>query len=117
MKTVNNMRILICLLVLFFSCSTPYKFTQRELPLSESRAAQMVVPKGYSKVERLDTVGRTDEIYHYGGGTIFYFSTITSGNHEWIDTTRHVPKVHPNGAVLYKGMTEGPIWWRETTRP
>ncbi len=78
-----------------------------------SQPVTVMIPAGFARMEKTDTIGRSEVIYHYGGGTTFYLTTITSGAHEWIDTAMHVPKIHPNGALMFKGMTKGPLYWRE----
>jgi hypothetical protein len=100
------------LLIVLVSCS-PFKFRTLQFTDNENHSISVVVPKGYSKVdEGLDTAGNWVRTYHYSGNTKFFIEK-TNREIEWLDTTFHVAKIHPNGAVMYKYMEDGPVYTRE----
>ena len=112
MKTVN-MRLLLFLLLLTAVACSPFKFRSQSFTPAEGETLSVMVPKGYSKVEQgLDTAGNMVRTYYYSGNTRFYVEKVNRSI-EWMDTTFHVPKIHPNGAVMYKYMEDGYIYTRE----
>ena len=108
------MRIAIVLVILFLVACSPFKFRTQQFTAGEGgENFSVVVPKGFSRMEEgLDTAGNFVRTYHYGGNTRFFIEKVNR-EIEWIDTTFHIPKIHPNGALMYKYMEDGPVYTRE----
>ena len=107
------MRITIVILILTLVACSPFKFRSQQFTSGVGDNFSVVVPKGFNRMEEgLDTAGNFVRTYHYGGNTRFFIEKVNR-EIEWIDTTFHVPKIHPNGAVMYKYMEDGPVYTRE----
>jgi hypothetical protein len=95
---------------LFFIACSPYKFRTRTLvdPATQEKIS-VTIPKGFlSQKQGTDTLGNTTWAFKYKGGAQFHFQVIRVTPDEWVDTARHVPQIHPDGAVMYK-------WFEEVT--
>ncbi len=100
---------LIILLTTLFACS-PFKFRT----VQPADNLEVVVPRGFSRSEATkDPTGNPTWVYHYGSGMRFYVTRLETLTPEWIDTARHVPQLHGNGALSYKWMEPGPLYNRE----
>lgn len=108
------MRITIIFILIALASCSPFKFrTQQFSGAQGAENLSVVVPKGYSRMEEgLDTAGNFVRTYHYGGNTRFFIEKVNR-EIEWLDTTYHVARIHPNGAVMYKFMEDGYIYTRE----
>ncbi len=71
------------------------------------------VPKGYKrKSVTTDSAGNRTLQYTYPYDEQLYFSTDTSLS-VFIDTAQHIPRPHLQGGRFYKGVLNGPLFWRE----
>lgn len=106
-------QIIILLFIVVLTACSPFKFRTQQFNDDKNNTLSVVVPKGYSRVEEgLDTAGNFVKTYHYGANTKFFIEKVNR-EIEWMDTTFHVAKIHPNGAVMYKYMEDGYIYTRE----
>lgn len=79
----------------------------------------LVVPKGYLSVEtKNDSLGNQVELFHYPGGATLYASHLSDTTIliQAIDKSINIPKVLPNGGLIYKGMDSTKLFWREIRR-
>ncbi|MBD0294654.1 MAG: hypothetical protein ICV84_05535 [Flavisolibacter sp.] len=106
------------LMIVLFSCS-PYSGLRRQAFQytndNQHHTIRVVVPKGYSRSHSgVDSVGNQTLFYYFPNGALLYFARL-SGNTEIqpFDTTNNIPRQHPIGGVIYKGMNEKGLFWRE----
>jgi hypothetical protein len=79
----------------------------------------IVIPKGYVSVEtKNDSAGNELQIYHYPGGAILYASHLsdTMIQIQPIDKSVNMPRLHPNGGLVYKGQDSTRLFWKEIRR-
>ena len=99
------------LMILFFSCS-PYRGLRKQtfhyINQHQNHSLPVLVPKGYtrSNLEK-DSAGNQIQYYFYLNGAQLYFARITGKKEiQPIDTTTNIPRLHPLGGLIYKGMDE-----------
>jgi hypothetical protein len=77
----------------------------------------VVVPRGYSKkVLSVDEKGNNLLTYSYRNGAVFYLAhlTDTSADLQPVNEAENIARQsHHTGALIYKGMDENYLYWRE----
>ncbi len=110
-----------CLLAVLFgvsSCALFNDFKKREFeygPEAGNRF-QVLIPKGWSKKDiTLDSADYKEQFYTYKNGSVLYFirAADTTKIYQQFDTSRHIPLIHPNGGLIYKGIDPIGLYWRE----
>lgn len=111
-------------LVPFLFCSCFFaapKFRQSTFTYTNENGTQsfpVIVPKGYSAQKfTTDSAGNSGVLYHYGKA-IFYVTYVrdTTQQTQPIDTSMNVPRIHPLGGLIYKGIDAKGAFWREIRR-
>src|SRR5215217_775493 len=77
---------------------------------------RILVPKRYAnKQTSADSAGSQHRYYTYKNGAQLYviYTTDTLTQFQPIDTTTHIPKLHPYGGLMYKGLDSAGLFWRE----
>lgn len=109
----------IFILLFTVSCTLLRGFRKRELAYADAGVngrVRVLVPKGYSReAVQTDSAGNKEQVYTYGGGVSFYFiqAADTVKPHLFIDTSNHVPRLHPAGGRVFKGQNGNGTFWRE----
>ncbi len=84
---------------------------------AQSYTIPIVVPKGFSKEKtEVDSSGNTILSYTYGNHALFYVAHVvdTSLQIQSLVRADNLPQVYrPTGAVVYKGVDSGHLFWRE----
>lgn len=108
------------LLLFGTSCTLLRGYKKREFIYTvnnQPQRAVLLVPKGYGKETIItdSATGNKEQVYTYGGGMLLYFvqAVDTTKLYQFIDTTNHIPKLFPTGGLVYKGMDENGLYWRE----
>jgi hypothetical protein len=81
----------------------------------QSSTIPLVVPKGYTKVEKRDTAGVALQTFYYPSGALLYSAYLTDTAYEVqpFDKTLHQPQIHRLGGLVYKGQDEKELFYRE----
>lgn len=81
----------------------------------QSITIPMVVPKGYVKMEKRDTVGVTLQTFYYPGGAMLYAAYLSDTTFalQPFDLSLHQPQVHRLGGLVYKGQDSNELYYRE----
>lgn len=109
----------ILILIGAVSCSPFSRLKKREFVYAtpgESESVNIMVPSRFTKrVKQTDTTGNAEEVYHYSNGSFLYFVRVldTSKKYQQMDSSLHIPRIHPNGGLIYKGMEKNGKYWRE----
>ena len=91
-----------------------FTYTENNQPQSFS----IIVPPGYtSQKYTTDSLGNTGILYNYGK-SIFYVTYVkdTTQQTQPIDTSMNIPRFHPLGGLIYKGIDAKGNFWREIRR-
>lgn len=104
------------LLILFSSCFLSRNFIKREFVTNTRGSIPLIVPAGFAREEiKFNSAGTKEQVYHYSNGAFFYISS--SGNRinpeQYINMEMNIPREHPKGGLIYKGVMPGPLFWRE----
>lgn len=101
------------LLLILSGCGLFSDYRRQTFDTGKGAAINLQVPKGYKhKSVTTDSAGHRMLQYSYPGDVQLYFSTDTSLS-LFIDTAQHIWKPHLQGGRFYKGMLNGPFFWRE----
>jgi hypothetical protein len=75
----------------------------------------LVVPKGYTKQERIDTAGVSMQTYHYPDGAVLYAAFLNDTTYEIqpFNKSVHQPLTHRLGGLVYKGQDSALSFFRE----
>ena len=75
----------------------------------------IIVPKGYTKAERIDTAGISLQTFSYPSGAFLYaaYLTDTTVRLQAINDSLHQPLFHRLGGTVYKGQDQKDLWYRE----
>lgn len=78
----------------------------------------LLVPKGFTNEERIDTAGVIVHEFRYGDGAILYTAYLTDSTTELqpINKARHQPVRGPQDGLVYKGMDSNERFFREIRR-
>lgn len=89
---------------------TSFTYTRNGQPVT----LPLLVPKGYTKDEQLDTAGVTMHVFHYGNGAILYAAYVADSTVELqpINHSLNMPLRGPQGGWVYKGMDEHELFHR-----
>jgi hypothetical protein len=82
---------------------------------NEPQTLRLKVPKRYKSRELLtDSAGNVQQVYHYSNGALLYvvYTTDTLSHFQQIDTANNIPKIHPYGGLMYKGLDSSGRFWR-----
>ena len=115
MKTVTaDMKLPPLLLLLLCSgCALFSDYRKQNFDTGKGAIVRLQVPKKFkSKTVQTDSAGNRRLLFSYPYDVQLYFSTDTSLS-AFIDTAQHIPKLHPQGGRFYKGVLNGPLFWRE----
>ena len=85
---------------------------------NQQHSLPIIVLPGYtSQKTTTDSVGNTDVIYNYGKAILYVtYVQDTLQDSQPIDTSINVPRIHPHGGLIYKGMNDNEHFWREIHR-
>jgi hypothetical protein len=86
---------------------------------SETVTVPLWVPKGYrAKLVNTDSFGNTSDLYQYGKA-FFYITYVadTALETQIISYNENIPRQDSAGTLIYKGMNEDGLFWREAYRP
>jgi hypothetical protein len=116
------MRWLSLIPVLLCSCflQGPH-FRQASFHYTENNIQQQIpleLPKDHTSEKTVtDSAGNTSTTYRYGKA-LFYVAYVqdTLQAMQPIDTSMNIPRIHPLGGLIYKGMNEDGTFWREIRR-
>lgn len=113
----KNLLVLFCLSCLS-SCFLFKDYRKREFvyqQAGQTTTLPIIVPKGYTKSERIDTAGISLMTFHYPDGAYLYaaYLTDTAVNLQPINDSLHQPLLHRLGGTVYKGQDEKDRWYRE----
>jgi hypothetical protein len=119
------MRIAYCLLLIVIlpSCFLFKDYKRRTFTYTnaegQSADVPIIVPKGFKREERVkDSLGHEGVLYHYSNDARFYIVHYPdSGSYVAIDTSMHIPQLHKQGGIFYKGIDSTKRWWREAQPP
>jgi len=106
-------------LPVFLSCSLLRGYKKREFVYgNDDKTLALLIPSGYSKEEtRTDSLGNKERVYHYRNGASLYFArTMVVKDMQPIDKQNNIPLAHPYGGLMYKGLDERGLYWREMQR-
>lgn len=110
----------LCLLIgCCLSCSPFAALRKREFTFSDNNQTQTLrikVPKRFAKQPPTgDSMGVQQQVYNYSNGALLYviYTTDTLAQFQPIDTTGNIPKLHPYGGLMYKGLDSLGRFWRE----
>jgi hypothetical protein len=105
---------------LMHACSPYRALRTRRFSFNENGTTETLklkVPKRYAKSETgVDSAGNQQLLFHYANGATLYFirTNDTLAQFYPIDTARHIPKLHPLGGKMYKGIDSAHThFWRE----
>lgn len=109
------------LLPLFFfsACflrGKPYRTSQITFDSNgQALTVPLIVPRGYTKQERIDTAGVALQTFYYPGGPVFYVAHLrdTAYQLQAIDERLHQPRVHFLGGRVFKGIDKNELFYRE----
>ena len=75
----------------------------------------IIVPKGYTKQEVIDTAGIHLTTFHYPDGAYLYAAHLTDTTYELqqFNKTTHQPLYHRLGGMVYKGQDGNELFYRE----
>lgn len=78
----------------------------------------LIVPKGYVKEERIDTTGVMMHLFRYANGAFLYAAYVpdTTAQLQAINKSLHQPVGGPQGGLVYKGIDENDLFYREIRR-
>lgn len=81
----------------------------------QSATMPFIVPRGYTKQERIDTAGMSLQTFHYPGGAILYAAFLADTTYELqpLPKSIHQPLFHRLGGLVYKGQSENELFYRE----
>ena len=118
---MKKLAVFISLIFLISSCFLfkPYKKTKFVYTYNgEIKSIPLEVPKGYLKQEQKDTAGITLQTFYYSGGALLYTAYLSDTTIELqpIDTAKHQPLMHRLGGLIYKGLDEKDLYYREIRR-
>ena len=107
------------ILVLCASCSLfrkPYK--QDTLTYTSSglnNSLPLLVPARYDRrLVTTDSAGNQEHFYYYKDSAFLYFAHAPKGkSYQPIQKSQNIPKEHPQGGLLYKGLDSTNRYWRE----
>lgn len=115
MKIVTaDMKILLLLVVLVGSgCALFDDYRKQSFDTGQGKDLRLLVPKKFKHKEvQTDSLGHRTLVFSYPYDVSLYFSTDTSLS-SFIDTAQHIAKPHLQGGRFYKGVVNGPFFWRE----
>lgn len=110
---------LFLIITCFLSCSPFTALRNKTFTFTENNQSQTLrikVPKKYAKQQAFtDSAGNQEQYYHYSNGAQLYviYTMDTLAQFQPIDTAENVPKPHPFGGLMYKGMDSAGRFWRE----
>ena len=110
------MKQIILFIAVIITCSCSLFNGLKKQEFSAANSFQILVPKGWAKViSTPDSTGRKELVYTYSNGASFYISNTGKpiNSNEIIDTVQHIALSHVSGAVMYKGVMPGLLYWRE----
>jgi len=108
--------ILILLITVASSCTLFNGFKKQTFNQTDGQSFKLLVPKGWSKVDiNNEADGSFEKVYSYSNGAAFYVSNTGKPltPNRVIDTVQHIPLQRPTGALIYKGVMPGLLYWRE----
>lgn len=75
----------------------------------------LVVPRGFVKVEDVDTAGVLLRTFYYDNGALLYAGYVddTTTLLQPIDKRHHEPQYHRLGGLVYKGQDKEELFYRE----
>lgn len=81
----------------------------------QSFAVPFVVPKGFTREERIDTAGVILHTFYYPYGAMLYaaFLQDTMMELQPFDKRMHQPHLHRLGGLVYKGQDANELFYRE----
>jgi hypothetical protein len=100
----------------FSSCFLSRNFSKRDFVLNNHGSIPVLVPAGFTKEEiKYDSAGNKEQVYYYSNGAFFYISTTGKRINplQYIDEEMNIPREHPKGGLIYKGVLPGSLFWRE----
>jgi len=106
-------------LMLCASCSLFSGLRKRKFTYTvngQPQTLRILVPKRYAKKQKpTDSASSQQQLYTYKNGALLYiiYTTDTLAQFQPIDTAEHIPKLHPYGGLLYKGLDSAGLFWRE----
>lgn len=100
------------------SCFLFNEYRKREFTYTDNGRSTVVpitIPKGYSKQERIDTVGIQMTTYYYPGGAMLYTAFLADTNTilQPIPDSLHQALEHKLGGKIYKGQDSTRLFYRE----
>ena len=108
----------LALAVVMASCSLFKSYTTRSFHYKAKDKTYTVllqVPKGYTRQKTVtDSAGNAAQLYYYGDGSFLYAAHMADAViYQSVDTSRNIPLPHPSSGLIYKGMRENGLFWRE----
>jgi len=84
----------------------------------QSASMPLIVPRGYVKDERIDTAGVIMHLFHYANGAFLYAAYVSDSTAQLqaINKSLHQPVGGPQGGLVYKGIDENELFYREIRR-
>jgi hypothetical protein len=111
---------------LFVVCLLPACFLAKEYKQAsftytangQTASMPLIVPKGYVKEERIDTAGVMMHLFRYANGAFLYSAYVSDSTAQLqaINKSLHQPVGGPQGGLVYKGIDENELFYREIRR-
>ena len=111
---------------LFVVCLLPACFLSKEYKQAsftytangQTASMPLIVPKGYVKEERIDTAGVMMHLFRYANGAFLYAAYVSDSTAQLqaINKSLHQPVGGPQGGLVYKGIDENELFYREIRR-
>ena len=75
----------------------------------------LLVPARYDRrLVTTDSAGNQEHFYYYKDSAFLYFAHAPKGkSYQPIQKSQNIPKEHPQGGLLYKGLDSTNRYWRE----
>lgn len=103
--------------ILCASCTLFNGLKKKEFSYDDNGAArkmEFVVPKKYDKEEIIaDSLGNKVMLYRYDDAVLYFFHGDSNSVFQPIDKGMNIPKEHPAGGWMFKGMDSSGLFWRE----
>jgi hypothetical protein len=104
--------------ILFSSCFLFKDYRKKEFVYERNGqqvSVPIIVPKGYTKQEKIDTAGITLYSFQYSDSAYMYaaYLTDTAYQLQQFNKTIHQPLFHRLGGLVYKGQDEKELFYRE----
>ena len=115
---MNSMKLLLLLLIIgFSSCSLFNGFKKRNFNYGEKgESFGVIIPKGWKKTEfKSDSADNKVQYYYYKNGSSLYLVRNADSliSFQPIIFSNHIPLIHPQDGLIYKGIDSNGLYWRE----